>query len=83
MSSTLHWRPTNHDGESLGDPLKFILRKRFGDGSISDWTEIGTESLDFLDGVLATVNDKQLAGEVKALVALIEKHGTIEVREVY
>lgn len=86
MSSTLRWRPTNHEGEYLGDQLKFILRKRYG-GIVSEWVELGRSDIQYLEGVAVGAqsmpNRSGLEQEVRAVIALINKHGAIEVRETF
>lgn len=83
MSSNLHWRTPNPDGQSFGYELKFALRDHFGDGYIGEWTQIGPNSIPFLQGVIAGAGQNtDLAREAKFLIDKIEKHGSVEVREV-
>lgn len=82
MSSSLHWRPVVEDGRYLGDGLKFILRERFGGGMFGEWQHLDRSDLDFLQGVAAAAGNREIGEEAKKLIALIEKHGAIEVREV-
>lgn len=84
MSSTLHWRPTNHEGAHLGYELKFVLRQRVDD--LSSWVELNGNDLQYLEGVAvgARMKDRgELEEEVRVVIGLIKKHGAIEVREVH
>lgn len=82
MSSNLHWRTPNPEGESFGYDLKFPLREYLG-GYIGDWVELGPASVPFLRGVVAGAGKNSDAGkEARFLIEKIEKHGSVEVREV-
>lgn len=83
MATNLFWRPVNHEGECLGYELKFALSPSvFGhDGSLSsDWTEVNASLVPFLQGVIAGAPPKSdRSKEAKALIRLIEKHGSVEI----
>lgn len=86
MSSSLHWRPVNHDGESFeGDAndLKFALRE-YWDGSFTEWAELGQYDIPFLKGIIVGAGPRSDTGRVvREVIKLIEKYDAIEVREVY
>ena len=82
MSSNLHWRTPNPDGKDFGHALKFPLREHFG-GYIGEWVEMGHGDVPFLRGVIAGAGkNTDVAKEALFLVEKIERHGSVEIREV-
>ena len=82
MSSDLYWRPPNPEGAYLGYELKFILREQFGGGTLSEWTQVDKADVSFLEGVIVGSGKHTTVGKgARELIELIEKHGSVEVRE--
>lgn len=85
MSSSLRWRPLPApDPGTLGDGIKHILRRHLGwadsEDPIGAWTPLDASSVPFLQGVIAA-GLPDTAVDARTLVELIEKHGTIEIKE--
>jgi hypothetical protein len=89
MSSSLYWRPVpaGPEGERLGagNQLKYaISRSLFDhDGSFSsEWVTVDEEFVPFLRGVSAAARDRSpdLHLEAEQLIALIERHGAVQLR---
>lgn len=81
MSTNLYWRPLTQDRD-LGYALKFALAPNLWghDGSLTaGWTEVSRDLIPFLRGVAAAGND-ETRKEAQKLIALIEKHDTVEIR---
>lgn len=73
MSSSLYWKPVDDHGKALPDELKYKLRGRFGDpvNMVMD-----ASNLEYLSGL----KDCGIKGAWE-LICLIDKHGSISLRE--
>jgi hypothetical protein len=81
MSSNLAWEPTQRQsGGDLGTGLKFVLRKLYGEPVN---VTLGGDAVAVLGAIIATTADEEVEKDARALLAAIEKHGSIEVRETY
>ena len=75
MSSNLYWEPTARKKSPLANELKLVLRKMYGD---LQGAELG-------EGDLPQIRALEAAGVSGSteLIAAIEKHGSVTLREVY
>lgn len=83
MSSSLYWRPPNPEGEYLGYELKFALREVVGETYIGEWIIVDKGLIPSLEGVaIGAGKDSDVAKQARALIKLIEKHGSVDIREI-
>lgn len=73
MSSSLEWEPTTKHGKSL-EADKFALRDVYGDPVNIVLNEENLKELRVMQA---------LGKDVKELIELIEKHGSVRVKEVW
>ena len=76
MSSNLEWEPTTRKTGTLSTALKFVLRKRFGEPIKR--AILGEADQDYL----TALSHAGVEG-VNVLIEAIEKHGEIELNEIY
>lgn len=81
MSSNGYWRPVDPPSdESIGDALKFILRKHYCDDGHLE-TYLTKNAIPFLEGVCASTPNGDIKEDAQILIAAIRKHGEIHVWE--
>jgi hypothetical protein len=80
MSSNLIWEPTHRQTKDLGTGIKFILRKIYTEPVSVTLTE---SDVGMLQTIIASTSDPKAAKDASNLIEAIEKHGSIEVTEVY
>ena len=82
MSSTLYWK-TLSDGTPLGDEIKFLLRKRFGEPI--DAILSGEKDMGWLHGAHACAEElgqRELVVKISELINTLINHGNLKIREV-
>jgi len=80
MTSSLVWKPVIQPASHcLGDQLKFILRKKYGNPVNH---RFDTSDVAFLEGVVLS-GSHGAEKEAQILIDLIEKHDEIDVVEEY
>jgi hypothetical protein len=77
MSSSLSWKPVKNYEDDFTDEVKYALRKRYGNPSI-DGTTLDEGDLPYLNGL----HDAGIKG-MDEVIAAIEKHSAIEIKETY
>lgn len=80
MSTSLYWKeiPKEEENKNINS-LKWILSEKIWgtDGSCGQpETKIGEELIPFLEGIIATENDR-FKDDAKSLLDAIKKHGNI------
>ena len=80
-SSGVYWRlPVSLEGEYLGYRVMFLFDDPLtGERHRGEWRRVTDERLPYLRGYHDACEDKELREEVANLIALLEKHGCIEV----
>lgn len=79
MSSNLTAEPIERKKLDLGSALKFALRKRFGQPVNVTFSRNNQE---YLAGLL-DAGSEELCSDVTKLLAYIDKHGDVNIKEEY
>lgn len=77
MGSILYWKPVTEYKGSLDDPVKFALRKRYGDQYLKE-IYVGQEIIPFLEGLAYGGTEG-----AQELINLIKEHGELVLNEGY